>query len=175
MYDIELHSPHEEHEEMALNFISEHFMNNEPDIHGGALIEKLNYKDWLMQVRNNSMASTVSKDWVVSSTFFAIRKIDGEIIGMLDMRHTLNDFLRLYGGHIGFSVRPSERRKGYATQILKQGLEYAKTIGLEKVMLACYKNNAASRNTIVKCGGIMEREFVYQHGGTVQVFWISLK
>ncbi|MDR1320625.1 MAG: GNAT family N-acetyltransferase [Gracilibacteraceae bacterium] len=93
---------------------------------------------------------------------------------MIDIRHTLNQFLREYGGNIGYSVRPSERNKGYAAEILKQGLEYCKTIHLKKVMLACNKDNKASSRTIEKCGGVLEREFIYLDGKTVQVYGIDL-
>ena len=76
-------------------------------------------------------------------------------------------------GHIGYSVRPSERKKGYGTEILKQALEYAKTININNVMLACYKENEGSRKIIVKCGGKLEKEFTYIDGKIIQVYWID--
>lgn len=152
----------------------EHFEKGEYELHGSALLDKLSFEKWLELVENNSYENTVHPDWVVSSTFLVIRKSDNRIVGMLDIRHSLNEFLKNYGGHIGYGVRPTERRKGYATQMLKQGLEFCKTIGLEKVMLACYKDNLASSRTIIKCGGALEREFAHSDGKTVQVFWIML-
>lgn len=175
MMDIELVVPSKELASEALAYRQEHFDHNEPDLHGGALLDQTaSYNDWLEQVINNSNEETVNPDWVVSSTFFVVRKIDRRIIGMIDIRHSLNQLLRDYGGHIGYGVRPSERNKGYAKEILRLGLEYCEKIGLEKVMLACYKENEASRRTIIKCGGTLEKEFLHTDGRIVQLFWIIL-
>jgi predicted acetyltransferase len=115
-----------------------------------------------------------------------MRKSDGKLIGMIDIRHELNDFLQSYGGHIGLGIRPSERGKGYASETTMEGLSYCKKIGLQKIMLACYKDNIASRKTIEKCGGVLEREFALaeidnfpicrdnSENKTVQVFWITI-
>lgn len=157
----------------ALDYKEEHLKIGETELHGGALLDKMQYVDWLQLTEDNSCNETVHSNWVVSSTFFVCHKTDGKIIGMVDIRHTLNDFLRDYGGHIGFGVRPSERRKGYAVQILNMALKYAKGLDLFKVMLACYKENEASRRTIMKCGGQLEKEFLYSDGKPVQVYWIS--
>jgi len=169
---ISLVLPTIEHEEQVKNYIDEHINNGELDLHGGALIEKMAYADWLKQLKNNSDEKTVNSEWVVSSTFFAVA--DGKIVGIIDIRHTLNQFLKDYGGHIGYGVRPSERRKGYATEILRLGLEYCKTIHLSSIMLACYKDNEASGKTILNNGGKLEREFEYIDGKTVQVYWITV-
>lgn len=171
---------------MISEFIKEHRNNNEFEIHGGALVEKSDYDEWLSQLLNNSDKVTVDKNWVISSTFLAMRKSDNKMIGIIDIRHELNSFLSAYGGHIGLSVRPSERKKGYATTILNLGLDFCKTINLQKVMLACYKENTASRKTIERCGGILEKEFalsemenfpIISHeplDKIVQIFWITL-
>jgi len=175
MGTIELVRPRKEHEAMAMDYIREHIEHGEPDLHGGALMEKKGtFDEWLSMVENNRDRATVQEGWVPASTFFAIRKEDGKLVGMMDIRHELNDFLREYGGHLGMGVRPSERRKGYATQILTEALDYCRSIGLEKVMAACYKENAGSRGTILKCGGELESEFRYTDGNVVQVFWIGL-
>jgi predicted acetyltransferase len=161
MAEIELIVPGKNHESMAAEFIKEHLDNNEHDIHGGALIEKLSsYDEWLRLLKANSHKQTVENDWVVSSTFFAGRISDGRIVGMVDIRHELNDFLISYGGNIGIGVRPSERGKGYGREILRLALEYCKSIGLKKVMLACYKDNTASSGIIIQSGGVLEREYL---------------
>jgi len=176
MTDIELIRPNPAHEMLALDYMKEHEANNEFDLHGGALLEKAeSFSAWLKQLADNSDKATVYKDWVLSSTFFAIRKSDGKIVGMADIRHEMNDFLRSYGGQIGIGIRPSERKRGYGTEITKKAIEYCKEIGLSKVMVACYKDNTASRNVIFKCGGIFEKEFIYSDNKVVQVFWITIK
>ena len=95
---------------------------------------------------------------------------------MIDVRHELtNEFLRNYAGHIGYGVRPTERKKGYATQMLALALEFCKNnLKLEKVMISCDKENEGSRKTIVKAGGKIEKEYIYENNENVQVYWIKL-
>ena len=110
---------------------------------------------------------------IPATTFFAVRKNDGRIIGMIDVRHRLNGFLRNYGGHIGYGVRPSERRRGYAAEMLRLALSYCSSLGLDRVMISCNADNEGSRRTILRRGGVLEREFRHS-GGTVQIYWIIL-
>ena len=169
---IRLILPTADHETQIKEYINEHISNGEQELHGGALIEKMPYTKWLKQIKANANEATVNPEWVVSSTFFAMT--NEKIIGMIDIRHLLNQMLREYGGHIGFGVRPSERSKGFATEILMEGLKHCNTIGLHEIMLACYKENAASSKTILKCGGVFEKEFLYADGKIVQVYWIKI-
>lgn len=174
MDDLELIKPTTTLEEAALEYKKEHFDIGEYELHGSALLDKIDlYSDWLKIIKENSNEKTVHSDWVVASTFFVVRKSDQKIIGMIDIRHSLNDFLRNYG-HIGYGVRPSERKKGYATQMLKMALDYARQIRLSKVMLACYKDNEASSKIIQKHNGIFEKEILHPNGKIVQVYWITL-
>lgn len=174
MNDLELIKPTKAFEEAAFEYKKEHFDIGEYELHGSALLGKIElYDDWLKMLEENSNEKTVHSDWVVASTFFAIRKSDQKIIGLIDIRHGLNDFLRNYG-HIGYGVRPSERKKGYATQMLKMALDYARQIRLSKVMLACYKDNEASSKVIQKCNGIFEKDILHPNGKIVQVYWITL-
>lgn len=173
MDKISLVVPSKEHEVQIKEYINEHINNGEAYIHGGALIEEMPYDEWLKQLQDNSDEETVRPDWVVSSTFIVV--VNQRMIGMLDIRHTLNEFLSDYGGHIGYSVRPSERNKGYATAILRSRLEYCRKINLSEVMLACYKDNLASSRVIQKCGGQLTKESVYSDGKPVQIYWINLE
>jgi predicted acetyltransferase len=175
MESLLLVTPTKDHERAALEYRQEHFDNGEMLLHGSSLFDIIeSYNLWLDHLKANASPATVQEGWVVSSTFFGIRESDGRIVGMIDIRHTLNDFLRNNGGHIGYGVRPSERFKGYATRMLELALEKCRQLGLERVMLACEKENTASRKTIMKCGGGLEREFEHSDGKTVQVFWITI-
>lgn len=109
----------------------------------------------------------------VASTFL-VAVIDGKIAGRLSLRHRLNEFLGLVGGHIGYGVAPEFRGKGVATHMLKYGLEFMKERGEEKIFISCHSENVASRKIIEKCGG----EFAalvphpYENGELYRTYWI---
>lgn len=132
--------------------------------------------DWLTYIREtNSEDLMKARGKVASDLWLAVRKSDDRIVGIIDFRHSLDHpVLSLWGGHIGYSVRPSERRKGYAKEMLWLCLERCKAFGLDKVMVTCHKGNIGSEKTILANGGVFEKE-VKVDGETVRRFWIELK
>lgn len=175
MSDITLILPTGKHEDAANEFKKEFFENGEKVINGSGLLDQLSYEAWLVHTENHRSKDTAGDDWVPSTTFFAVRNSDQKIIGIIDIRHHIqHPFLMEYGGHIGYAVRPSERRKGYAAEILTLGLGYAKELGLEKVMLGCYSDNEGSVKTILKNKGILEQEKPYSDGKPMQIYGIDL-
>ena len=157
----------------ALEYRQEHFDNNERVINGSELLDKTeSYEAWLQSVTDNSSPATVNSNWVVTDTFFAMDE-SGKIVGIIDLRHTLNEFLKDFG-NCGYSVRPSERRKGYATEMLRQVLEVAKKAGLKEVHLSVERSNEASVKTIVKNGGVYERSFEHE-GEMADIYRIDLE
>ncbi|KHD37052.1 acetyltransferase [Clostridium acetobutylicum] len=174
MEEIILVFPKEELEVRAMEFKKEFFDCGERIINGSFKLDyEDDYAEWLKIIRNNLKKETVNPKWVVSTTFFAVRKSDNKIIGIVNLRHYLNDFYK-NSGHIGYSVRPSERRKGYASEILRQILEYAREKGLTEVCVVCKKENEASRKTILKNGGILSRTFK-DEGEEHEAFYINTK
>lgn len=158
---IRLVRPTLEHKEKALAYRQEHFDHGESIINGSELLDKTEcYEEWLQSIKNNECSETVNPDWVVTDTFFAVDEQD-EIVGIIDLRHTLNDFLKDFGNS-GYSVRPSQRKKGYATQMLKLILEVAREAGLTELHLSVEKDNIPSIKTIVKNGGVYERSFEFE-------------
>ncbi len=153
---IRLVRPTKELKDKAIDFRQEFFDNDEFIINGSELLDKTdNYYQWLKSVTDNANEKTVNPDWVLTDTFFALDKAD-KLIGIIDLRHTLNDFLKDLG-NCGYSVRPSERRKGYATEMLHLILNIAVNKGLSEIHLAVEKNNEPSIKTILKKVGVFER------------------
>lgn len=157
----------------ALEYRREHFEFDEKIINGSELLDKIeDYDEWLAKVEQNANEETVDKNWVLTDTFFAIRKKDKKIIGIIDLRYRLNDFLKDFG-HCGYSVRPSERNKGYATEMLSLICKLAKKAGLNTLQLSVEKENISSIKTITKNGGIYQRSFEFE-GNVADVYSISL-
>ena len=131
--------------------------------------------EWLAEVGKYTNPETVPEGRVPATQFILVRKSDGKVLGMLQVRHYFNDYLEKYGGHIGYSVRPSERRKGYAKYMLRQGLCFCREIGLERVLISCWEDNEASRRTILANGGVYENTVLEpERQRFLQRYWITL-
>ena len=109
---------------------------------------------------------------VPDSTFFCLDTNTDTFVGAVNIRHYLNEQLKLSGGHIGDGVRPSERCKGYGTKMIGLALEECDKLGIKDVLMCCDKDNIASAKTIIKNGGILENE-VDDDGVIVQRYWIK--
>lgn len=174
---IILVKPTKEYEGQAIEYKKEHFENGEKVISACSRWDRIEkYDDWLEKLKEYSSYETIKDDWAVHTNFFGIREEDNKLVGMIDIRHDLvNDLLKNYVGHIGYSVRPSERRKGYATQMLSQALEFCKNeLKLERVMISCNKENEGSKRTIINAGGKLERIYITKKGETAEVYWIEI-
>ena len=130
--------------------------------------------EWLENLKKNSCEETVAEGLVPATTYLAVRKGDGQVVGMIDIRHRLSDFLLNSGGHVGYSVRRSERRKGYATEMVRLALKVCRDrLLLSKVLITCDKENIASAKTILANGGLLENE-ILEEGQITQRYWINL-
>lgn len=160
---IRLVKPTLELKDKALEYRQEHFDFGEQVINGSELFDKIpSYEEWLEKVIANANIMTVDSEWVLTDTFFAVKTSDHKIVGIADLRYQLNDFLKDLG-NCGYSVRPSERKKGYATEILRQICFIGAKHGLEQLQLSVEKNNAASIKTIEKNGGKYCRSFSFDN------------
>ena len=108
-----------------------------------------------------------------ASTFFSVRKSDNRIIGSIQLRHYLTPDLEQHGGHIGYGIRPPERRKGYGRQQLLLVLDVARSMRIPKVMITCDKDNVPSGKTALSCSGVLAYENVF-NGKEQQIYWINL-
>ncbi|WP_432361264.1 GNAT family N-acetyltransferase [Sporosarcina sp. UB5] len=109
---------------------------------------------------------------MLSTNYFLVDN-DERIVGMVNIRHGLNDYLRQVGGHIGYGIRPSERRKGYATYLLSEALHITDELGIRSVLVTCNEDNIGSAAVIVNNGGVEDESFTEPHGNVVRRFWIK--
>lgn len=159
MSKITLVFPNEDLETKAFDFKHEFYNNGEKTIYGSYKfdVDKYSYQEWLEIIRNNLDKDKYNPKFGLSHTLFAINE-EGKIVGIVNLRHSITEFYQ-DSGQIGYSVRPSERQKGYATEILKKTLELARNQGLEEVYIVCKQNNVPSRKTIIRNNGILNRVF----------------
>ena len=154
-YEITLEYPALRHKEAVLGYLQEHIGQGEYSLHGACgLDHALSYEGWLEGINRCAQAGGDIR----STTFFGVRKCDGKIIGTIDIRHEQDECLERYSGHVAYGVRPMERKKGYATQMLHLALDYCVQLGIDDVLLSCASCNIAGAKTILKCGGVFESE-----------------
>jgi len=154
-------------EDMLVEWINNHDTNRSP-----WAIFKNDYHDFDFYLEDLDLKEP--KDgFVPSSTFFALDINRNIFVGAINIRHYLNERLLLGGGHIGDGVRPSERRKGYATEIIRLGLIECQKLGINKVLMVCDKDNIGSRKSIINNGGVLENE-IEVDGEIEQRYWIDL-
>lgn len=133
-------------------------------------------EQWLADVWAYADPATVPEGKVQATQFLTVRESDGMLVGMVNVRHYFNEYLEQFGGHIGYSVRPSERRKGYAREQLRLALPFCKeTLGLDRVLITCLPHNEGSRRTILSAGGVYEST-AHEPDRNVDLerYWITL-
>lgn len=171
--ELELIHPDASHAQSVMDYRDE-FLRCESSLDGTAgLVKYAEYTPWFEAVRRNADEKTVAPGLVPSTTLLCVRKCDGVLVGMIDIRHRLNEYLLRRGGHIGYSVRPQERRKGYATAMLALALDRCRALQITRALVTCDNDNIASAKTILHCGGVFENE-VPDGETCVRRYWIAL-
>jgi predicted acetyltransferase len=131
------------------------------------------YAAHVRRLANNVAGVDLPDGHVAGSMLYGF--VDGQIVGRVSIRHELNAFLRQRGGHIGYSVAPAYRRRGYATAMLVQALEYCRGLGLTRLLITCSDDNAASIRMIERAGGVLEYTVVdADRGAAVRRYWLAL-
>ena len=146
----------------AIEFIKEHILNNSNPSGVSGLDDNLNnYEEWLKYLEQIKNKDTCPNNRCLGKQYFLIRKDYNKLIGMINLRWDLNERMILYGGHIGYSILPSEWKKGYNKINLYLCLLEAKKIGLNKVILTALEDNVGSIKTIEALGGILINKISY--------------
>jgi len=146
-----------------------------PIINGSAGLDRFSSIEiWFEELKKRSCEDTVPKGLVPSSTYLAVREKDNYIVGMIDIRHYLNEYLTQVGGNIGYGVRKTERNKGYAKQMLKLALEKCKELKIKKVLITCDEDNIASEKVILSANAKLE-DIRNVDGENKKRFWIDLQ
>ncbi|WP_346893138.1 GNAT family N-acetyltransferase [Clostridium sp. UBA871] len=160
-------------EKEYIDYVTEWEATEEKIVPNAAKRDSMSFKELVNKWEEYESENMYEKGLVPSSIYFLMDE-DKKIYGAIDIRHELNDYLLRYGGHIGYGIRPSQRRKGYASQMLSLALPIAKELGINKALITCDKSNVGSAKTIINNGGILENEVINENEIT-QKYWIEFK
>ena len=154
----------------------EEFISSGQKMAGVSGLDKLEFEEWFEKIINERNKETCGEGRVPATLFLTIRKEDEKIVGIVQVRHELSEYLLNYGGHIGDCVRPSEQGNGYATEQIGLALNFCRKLNIRKVLITCKQENIASARTIIKNGGVLENEIpsAQEEGVVFQRYWIDL-
>jgi predicted acetyltransferase len=139
-----------------------------------ALDAASDFESFVERMRSHARGENLQQGYVPQSDFWLVD--GGEFIGRVSIRHRLTEHLLAVGGHVGYDIRPSMRKKGYGTSILELALPKAKELGLERALVTCDVTNTASRRVIEKNGGILESQVSNPETSIDKLrYWIELK
>ena len=130
-----------------------------------------NFDSFLASLKDAREGRNLPEGYVPQTVYWLVE--ENKFIGRVSIRHILTDNLLILGGHIGYAIRPSERKKGYGSMALRLALQKAKELGIEKALVTCSKENIVSRKIIEKNLGIFEDERIAKDGTIMLRFWIQ--
>ena len=173
MMDFEFRKPGFGDIQEIANFKKE-FQENNSGMDGTGILFRSSPEEWLEYI--NEMEKCDNPNSIPCLQYGLYEKTSNRLLGFIQIRLELKGYLVNFGGHIGYCVRPSERRKGYAKIMLKAALDICRNKGLEKVLITCLEDNVGSAKTIESCGGTFEKT-VYDdinYQANMKRYWIPL-
>ena len=175
MNDLILVKPSEEYADQIAEYRQE-FLDAGDSMDGcGSLRRIADPHEYIQKCKDCESPDTLPKDHVLATQFMLVRKEDNKLVGMIQVRHYFNDYLEKYAGNIGYSVRPSERRNGYAKEILRLALQFCRELNMDKVLITCVDGNIGSEKTILANGGVYEYTIHEPNENEyLKRFWIRL-
>ncbi|MCM3630793.1 GNAT family N-acetyltransferase [Paenibacillus glycanilyticus] len=172
MEEVYLVRPAADWKEPYLDFYREWIASGEDIVPWVVERDPSDFEAMIQWLEDQASGAGLPDGWVPGSTYW-LAAGDRTIVGAVNIRHDLSLWLLNRGGHIGYGIRPSARRKGYATQLLAFSLEKTKELGIKRVLVVCDKDNLASAKTILNNGGVEDESFVEENGNVIRRFWIE--
>ncbi len=173
---LKLIRPTEEYAAQLMEYRAEMLANGDKLEGCAGLEDTQSFEEWIKI--EERLKEAYGAAYVPTEVFLAVREEDNRLIGISDYRHPLNDMLLQFGGNIGYSIRPCERRKGFAKEMLALMLDVCRQYGETRVLITCDKFNYGSQKTIRANGGILENEVpdgsCRSASGFVRRYWIEL-
>jgi predicted acetyltransferase len=171
MNEVKLVLPDESHKEKYLKMMDE-WISFGGRLNPAALKNNgASYEEWLGWMKDDQNELTCPEGAVPQTLYFAFNE-DDILLGAVTVRHYLNERMFIDGGYVGYGVRPSQRRKGYAKKMLALAINKVKEMGVENILITCAADNTGSMKTILANGGVFENEMFNEYGELVKRFWI---
>ncbi|MFD2616305.1 GNAT family N-acetyltransferase [Terrilactibacillus laevilacticus] len=167
-----LAKPTVEYEKEYLDFYHEWKQSGEPMIPWVIEKDPSDFPRMVKSLLDSEKGIGLPESWVPDSTYWLMDE-NQRILGVSNIRHRLTENLYNCGGHIGYGIRQTERRKGFATKLLNLSIEKAKGLGIERILVVCDASNIGSKKTILKNGGVEDHDFVEEDGNVVKRYWIE--
>lgn len=161
------------HEQQLADYLAEFAAAGEDSIPAYLPNPEWSFQETVEGFAKQSRGEDLPEGWVPGTTRVLVH--EDCILGLFNLRHWLTDNLLEFGGHVGYSVRPSERRKGHGVRLLEAAKNLARDLKIERVLITCDAANVASSGVIARCGGVLQDQFYHESlGHEVCRYWISL-